>query len=271
MSTWRSSISARSRPSWGSARMPPRSVTSGPWSESANYSKAMISARSDDERQVRARASWTRPVREEDPLLVEWAAELAVRIRGGRALTGRTWPAGIPSGPRRSSGCSRPSTLMARLGDPVHGGAARRDPIPDPAGRAGLSGRLPAAARGRPGRHGRRLRGPADFAGPPGRPQGPAFRLGDRRASVQRFQIEAQAAALCTIRISSRSSPSAPSGACPSMRCSSSRAGVSPWSSASCGSSRPRSAEPAPASDSLLIAGEFAPTRMGQCDAMAPQ
>jgi len=47
---------------------------------------------------------------QDDPLLVEWAAELAVRIRDGEAVD---WeeisPAGIPSGPRRSTGCSRPS------------------------------------------------------------------------------------------------------------------------------------------------------------------
>ena len=95
-----------------------------------------------------------------------------------RLSTGRNSPTPIPR--RRALHRMLPAfTLMVAPGR--RGATSAGPPRSDfrSAGRARLSGRLPAAARGRPGRHGRRVRGPADFAQMPGRPQGPSLRLGN--------------------------------------------------------------------------------------------
>ncbi len=110
--------------------MPPRSATSGPWSESGNYSKATISARSNDERTFRGPKAQDEPG-EDDPLLVEWAAELADRIRTGETID---WEELAGRHPERAEAIERmlPAfALMARLGGSVHGEAACDDPIPD--------------------------------------------------------------------------------------------------------------------------------------------
>ena len=92
----------------------------------------------------------------------------------------------------------------------------RRLPRPDPHGRHGRSdgpdgstggvavrgrdaaraaGRLPHPPRGRPRRHGRRLRGRAGVAGPARRAQGAAAQLLPDPKQVRRFEREARAAA----------------------------------------------------------------------------
>ncbi len=77
---------------------------------------------------------------EVDPMLVEWAAELAVRIRQGETVD---WEKLANSHPERAEALHRmlPAfTLMARLGDPVQRQPARRDPISDPMAERGCLG-----------------------------------------------------------------------------------------------------------------------------------
>ena len=77
---------------------------------------------------------------QDDPLLVEWAAELAVRIRDGETVD---WEELAGRHPERAETLRRmlPAfALMARLGDPLHREAAGRDPIPDPMAELGCLG-----------------------------------------------------------------------------------------------------------------------------------
>ncbi len=77
---------------------------------------------------------------EDDPLLVEWAAELAVRIREGETVD---WEELANAHPERAEALDRmlPAfTLMARLGDPVQRQPAHRDPISDPLAERGCLG-----------------------------------------------------------------------------------------------------------------------------------
>ena len=83
-------------------------------------------------------------------------------------------PSATRSGPTGSMRCSRRCLLMEQhkpgVGD-------RSDSAEDGGGRgraAGAAGGLPDHPRGRPRRHGRRLRGRAGVAGPPRGPEGPA-------------------------------------------------------------------------------------------------
>ena len=66
---------------------------------------------------------------QDDPLLVEWAADLAVRIRRGETVD---WEDLASRHPEQAAAFQRmlPTiALMARLGDPVHREVGRRDPI----------------------------------------------------------------------------------------------------------------------------------------------
>ncbi len=66
---------------------------------------------------------------QEDPLLIKWAADLAVRIRGGETVD---WEDLASRHPERAEALQRmvPTiALMARLGDPVHREVGGRDPI----------------------------------------------------------------------------------------------------------------------------------------------
>ena len=72
--------------------------------------------------------------------MVEWAAEIAVRIRDGETVD---WEELAGRHPERAEALHRmlPAfALMARLGDPVRREAARRDPIPDPMAGLGCLG-----------------------------------------------------------------------------------------------------------------------------------
>jgi len=77
---------------------------------------------------------------QDDPLLVEWAAELAVRIQNGETVD---WDALANRHPERAEVLHRmlPAfALMARLGDPMHREAARRDAFSDPMAELGCLG-----------------------------------------------------------------------------------------------------------------------------------
>ena len=88
--------------------------------------------------------------------------------------------------------------------------------------------RLPHPPRGRPRRHGGRLRGRADLARPPGGAEGAAVRRGPRpAAAASGSRSRPRPRRSCTTPTSCRSTPSAASAACTTTPCSSSRA--APW------------------------------------------
>ena len=106
---------------------------------------------------------------------------------------------------------------------------AATGPLGRPGGRSGpaprAAGRLPHPPRGRPGRHGRRLRGGAGVARPARGAEGAARGHGlTSPTDLERFRREAQAAAGCTTPTSCRSSASASTRASTTTPCSSSRA-----------------------------------------------
>ncbi len=77
---------------------------------------------------------------EADSLLVEWAAELAVRIRDGQSVD---WEALAREHPERAEAIRRMRPafgLMARMGSSVQREAQDRDPIPDPVAGLGCLG-----------------------------------------------------------------------------------------------------------------------------------
>ena len=83
----------------------------------------------------------------------------------------RSTSTATPSWPTTSASCSRPWSRWSRprttAGGPEPAVAGPRPPLDQP-------GRLPHPPRGRPRRHGRRLRGRAGLAGPARRPEGAA-------------------------------------------------------------------------------------------------
>ena len=77
---------------------------------------------------------------EDDSHLVEWAAELAVRIRSGESVD---WEALVREHPERAEAIRRMRPafgLMARMGSSVHREAAGRDPVCDPVAGLGCLG-----------------------------------------------------------------------------------------------------------------------------------
>ena len=132
---------------------------------------------------------------EDDSLLVEWAAELAVRIRSGQPID---WDQLAREHPERAEaiGRMRPAFgLMARMGSSVHREAQNRGPVPDPVAGLGCLGDyklLREVGRGGMGvvyeAHQISLKRRVALKVLPF-----ASALDSRR--LQRFQIEAQAAA----------------------------------------------------------------------------
>ncbi len=200
---------------------------------------------------------------------VRWSGERTTACPPNRAWTSRA-PTEIPSScwPRNSSsgsgGASDPSlaeytssypeladeirdlfpalVMMERLkpageeltrsrGGPAR--AARSDEI----GRADrAAGRLPHPPRGRPRRHGGRLRGRAGVAGPARRAQGPAReRAAQRRPRSSGSSARPARRRGCTTPTSCRSSASASTRASTTTPCSSSRATAWTRSSTTCG------------------------------------
>ena len=125
------------------------------------------------------RSSPTRYRRGERPALAEYTdryPELADEIR-------ELFPALVDDGAARA---------RRRASRPARSPAGR----PRPAPAAAAAGRLPDPPRGRPGRHGRRLRGRAGVARPARGAEGPARpRRWPTRGSCERFRREARAAA----------------------------------------------------------------------------
>ena len=77
---------------------------------------------------------------EDDSLLVEWAAELAVRIRNGQSVD---WEELAREHPERAEAIRRMRPafgLMARMGSSVHRPDQDRDPVPDPVAGLGCLG-----------------------------------------------------------------------------------------------------------------------------------
>ena len=123
-----------------------------------------------------------------------------------RRSTWRSWrPAGRPDRgriPRPPPGPGRRPLAQCLDGldllhqrPPALARPTRRSAAGDRPGRGRPARRLPDRPRGRPRRHGRRLRGGAAVARPAGGAEGAAVRRRPGRAQLQRFQNEAQAAA----------------------------------------------------------------------------
>ena len=105
---------------------------------SASCSKATISARPADERGD-GRDDWD-DAAPDDPLLVEWAAELAVRIRNGQTLDWDDLGRRHPERAQALRGLLPAFDLMARLGNSSHLQATEREPIPEPPTELGCLG-----------------------------------------------------------------------------------------------------------------------------------
>jgi eukaryotic-like serine/threonine-protein kinase len=132
---------------------------------------------------------------EDDPILIEWAAELAVRIRGGESVDLEEFASRHPERAQALERMLPAFELMARMADPMNRAVARRDPIPDPMAELGCLGDY-------------RLLREIGRGGMGVVYEGQQFSLKRRVAlkilpcasamnarQVQRFQIEAQAAA----------------------------------------------------------------------------
>ena len=121
-----------------------------------------------------------------------WSSGSRPSRRGSRPAsrwTSRTTAARIPARAERLRRLLPTIGMMADLArspDPEPPRLVRPRVGPDP--RRRHAGRLPHRPGDRPRRHGRRLRGPADVAVPPRRPQGPAVRLGARPQAAPAVQ-----------------------------------------------------------------------------------
>ncbi len=119
-----------------------------------------------------------------------------------------SWPGTLRS-PMRSANVSpvwnssrpRPPTSVSRM-------RTSRDFQAEPVVPSRSARRLPSASRGRAGRHGRRLRGRANLAGPPRRPESPAVRGGNRPETAAAVSDRSPGGRpSCTTPTSCRSSP----------------------------------------------------------------
>ena len=102
----------------------------------------------------------------------ELAEEFAARSGGGSGPACRSTSTAAPTWPTRSASSSRrwsKSSRPTRTSRSVPAPRRQRSPAAP-----GPGGRLPGRARGRPGRHGRGLRGRAGLPGPARGPEGPA-------------------------------------------------------------------------------------------------
>ena len=164
---------------------------------------------------------------DDDPVLVDLLAELIELVQKCRGQDAAALLAGHPEFAERL----RPPSSGHRGeagAEGIRKRTAHRCSISSRRNRTGshavVAGRLPHPPRGRPGRHGRRLRGRADLARPPRGLKVLPFAAALDPRQLQRFQIEAQAAACLHHTTSCRSTPSAASAASTTTPCSSSRA-----------------------------------------------
>ena len=162
-----------------------------------------------------------------DPVLDDVIEEMANRLQAGEPVDGAAILARYPDRADSIRRLLPAMEVMAEFGVSASRlAAAGVSPgIWAPSRRAGDPGRLPHHPRGRPRRHGDRLRGRADLAGPSRGPEGPAVRWGDGlAASSGGSRPRPRPRPVCITRTSCRFSGSAPSRACTITRCSSSRA-----------------------------------------------
>ena len=176
----------------------------------------------------------------DDPVLAQWVEAVKARLEAGEPVDLDDYRRQDPARAERLRRLLPTIGMMADLG---------RSPDPEPSRSLGPgsapilgrrhAGRLPHRPGDRPRRHGRRLRGRADLAPPPRRPQGLAVRLGARP----------QAAPAVQERIAGRGPPAPPqhrAGARGRLRAGRAllrhavhrRASRCPRSSRSCGGSR---------------------------------
>jgi WD40 repeat protein/serine/threonine protein kinase len=77
---------------------------------------------------------------QDDPLLVEWAAELAVRMRNGETVDLEELAGWQPERAEALHRMLPALSLLARMGNSVRRQAARHDPVPEPPGELGRLG-----------------------------------------------------------------------------------------------------------------------------------